>query len=322
MRVLMVGTGSIGRRHMASLRSLVPNVEFDVLRESGRSRETSELGRVDVVGTMDEALARQPHMMVIANPSSMHLRPLLAAIDSRIPFYAEKPVVSNLDDLTILKSRMASCSLPPNVVGCNLRFLPSLIAFKALIDEGRLGRIVRADFEAGQWLPDWRPDQDYRMSYSAHRTQGGGVLLDLIHEVDAALWLLGDFEHVDGYAVHASSLEIDSDDCAGILMARAGGPIISVRVDYVSRKPIRKYTVVGDRATATWDLRASTIILDDMNGSHSIQLAANAFDVSTTYPSAMQDLLDAIKLNRPSAQPLEEGVRALMTVLRARQIYS
>lgn len=322
MRVLMVGTGSIGRRHMASLRSLVPNVEFDVLREFGRSRETSELGRVDVVGTLDEALARQPHMMVIANPSSMHLRPLLAAIEAGIPFYAEKPVVSNLDDLTDLKSRMASCRLPPNVVGCNLRFLPSLIAFKALIDEGRLGRIVRADFEAGQWLPDWRPDQDYRKSYSAHRTQGGGVLLDLIHEVDAALWLLGDFEHVDGYAVHASSLEIDSDDCAGILMARGGGPITSVRVDYVSRKPVRKYTVVGDRATATWDLRGSTIILDDMNGSQSIQLTANAFDVSATYLSAMQELLDAIKFNRPSAQPLEEGVRALMTVLQARQLNS
>jgi predicted dehydrogenase len=322
MRVLMVGTGSIGRRHMASLRSLVPNVKFDVLRESGRSRETSELGRVDVVSTMNEALARQPHMMVIANPSSMHLQPLLAAIEAGIPFYAEKPVVSNLDDLTLLKNCMASCRLPPNVVGCNLRFLPSLIAFKALIDEGRLGRIVRSDFEAGQWLPDWRPDQDYRKSYSAHRTQGGGVLLDLIHEVDAALWLLGDFEHVDGYAVHASSLEIDSDDCAGILMARGGGPITSVRVDYVSRKPVRKYTVVGDRATATWDLRASKIILDDMNGSRSIQLAANAFDVSATYLCAMQELLDAIKFNRPSTQPLEEGVRALMTVLRARQIYS
>jgi predicted dehydrogenase len=185
-----------------------------------------------------------------------------------------------------------------------------------------LGRIVRADLEAGQWLPDWRPDQDYRKSYSAHRTQGGGVLLDLIHEVDAALWLLGDFEHVDGYAVHASSLEIDSDDCAGILMARGGGPITSVRVDYVSRKPVRKYTVVGDRATATWDLRASKIILDDMNGSQSIQLAANAFDVSTTYLSAMRELLDAIKFNRPSAQPLEEGVRALMTVLHAKQINS
>lgn len=322
MRVLMVGSGSIGRRHMASLRSLVPNVQFDVLREHGRSRDTSELGHVEVVGSLDEGLERQPHMMVIANPSSMHLQPLLAAIDAGIPFYAEKPVVSMLDDLSLLQSRVALGGLPPNVVGCNLRFLPSLIAFKALVDEGRLGNLVRADFEAGQWLPDWRPSQDYRLGYSANRSQGGGVLLDLIHEVDAALWLLDDFEHVTGYATHASALEIDTDDCAGILMARAGGPITSVRVDYVSRKPVRRYTLVGDRGTATWDLRSSTIVLDDEAGSQEIQLPAGAFDVSKTYLSAMQELLGAIKSNRPSTQPLEEGLRALTTVLRAKHIYS
>lgn len=324
MRVLMVGTGSIGRRHMANLRSLVPNVQFDVLREHGRSRDTSELGEIEieVVGSLDEGLARQPYMMVIANPSSMHLRPLLAAIDAGIPFYAEKPVVSTLGDLSLLLNRVARGGLPPNVVGCNLRFLPSLIAFKALIDEGRLGNLVRADFEAGHWLPDWRPSQDYRLGYSAQRSQGGGVLLDLIHEVDSALWLLDDFEHVTGYATHASALEIDTDDCAGILMARAGGPITTVRIDYVSRKPVRRYTLVGDRGTATWDLRASKIVLDDEAGSQEILLPVGAFDVSTTYRSAMQELLAAIKFNRPSMQPLDEGLRALTTVLRAKRMYS
>ena len=322
MRVLMVGTGSIGRRHMASLRRLVPSVQFDVLREIGRSRDISGLGEVEIVGSIDEGLSRHPQMMVIANPSSMHLEPLLAAIDNGVPFYAEKPVVSNLDDLAALKSRVALGGLPPNVVGCNLRFLPSLISLKALTLEGRLGNLVRADFEAGQWLPDWRPGQDYRLSYSANRSQGGGVLLDLIHEVDAAHWLLGDFEHVNGYAIHASDLEINSDDCAGILMARAGGPITSVRVDYVSRKPVRRYTLVGDRGTAIWDLRASTIMLDDAAGSQVIDLPAESFDVSVTYVSAMQELLAAIESNRPSTQPLEEGLRALTTVLRAKRIYS
>jgi predicted dehydrogenase len=128
MRVLMVGTGSIGRRHMASLRRLVPSVQFDVLREIGRSRDISGLGEVEIVGSIDEGLSRHPQMMVIANPSSMHLEPLLAAIDNGVPFYAEKPVVSNLDDLAALKSRVALGGLPPNVVGCNLRFLPSLIS--------------------------------------------------------------------------------------------------------------------------------------------------------------------------------------------------
>ncbi len=185
-----------------------------------------------------------------------------------------------------------------------------------------MGNLVRADFEAGHWLPDWRPSQDYRLGYSAQRSQGGGVLLDLIHEVDSALWLLDDFEHVTGYATHASALEIDTDDCAAILMARAGGPITTVRIDYVSRKPVRRYTLVGDRGTATWDLRASKIVLDDEAGSQEILLPVGAFDVSTTYRSAMQELLAAIKFNRPSMQPLDEGLRALTTVLRAKRMYS
>jgi predicted dehydrogenase len=260
-------------------------------------------------------------MMVIANPSSMHLKPLLAAIEAGTPFYAEKPVVSTLDDLNLLKNCMARKRIPPNVVGCNLRFLPSLIVLKKMLDDRRLGNLVRADFEAGQWLPDWRPNQDYRLGYSANSSQGGGVLLDLIHEVDAALWLLGDFAHTTGYATHASELEIDTNDCAGILMARVDGPITSVRLDYVSRKPVRRYTIVGDRGTVTWDLHTSTMVLDEAAGSQIIQLPAEAFNVSITYLSAMQELLSAIDDNRPSSQPLEEGLRTLSTVLCAKSIY-
>lgn len=322
MRVLMVGTGSIGRRHMSSLRSLVPNVQFDVLRAEGRSRDVSGLGTVHVVESIMDALERQPHIIVIANPSSMHLQPLLASIDSGIPFYAEKPVVSTSGDLAILQSRATRGGLPINMVGCNLRFLPSLIALKGMIDDGRLGNLVRADFEAGQWLPDWRPDNDYRLGYSANRSQGGGVLLDLIHEVDSALWLLGDFEHVSGYAVRASDLEINSDDCAGILMARTGGPITTVRVDYVSRKPIRRYTLVGDLGTAILDIVASTLSIVDNEGSQSLKLPVGSFNVSATYLSAMAELLAAIKFNRPSSQPLEEGLRSLSTVLRVKRIDS
>ena len=82
--------------------------------------------------------------------------------------------------------------IPQTQVGCNLRFLPSLQRLKDLIAQGVIGRIVRASFEAGQWLPDWRPRQDYRKSYSADPDSGGGVLFDLIHEIDAAYWILGD----------------------------------------------------------------------------------------------------------------------------------
>lgn len=316
----MVGTGSIGRRHMANLRSLVPDVHFDVLRETGRSLDVSNLGEVEVVTSLHDAISRQPDLMVIASPSSMHLRPIVAAINGRIPFYAEKPVVTALEDLAVLESLVGQGDLPPNMVGCNLRNLPSLEALKSLVDEGRLGLLVRADFEAGQWLPDWRPAQDYRQSYSAKRLLGGGVLLDLIHEIDAAHWLLGSFDKVCGFAVKASSLEIESDDSAALLLARHNGPLATIRIDYVSRRPVRRYTLVGDIATATWDLRAATLTVANAEGVQQLPLSEDAFDVSATYLVAMTEMLEAIQQWRPTTQPLSEGLSALATALRAEQI--
>ncbi len=320
MRVLMVGTGSIGQRHMANLRCLVPDIHFDVLREAGRSTGTEELGKVEVVCSLEDAVSRQPDFMVVASPSAMHLRPLLAAIDMGIPFYVEKPVVTSVDEVAALEERATRVGMPTNLVGCNLRFLPSLQALKSMIAEERLGRLVRADFEAGQWLPDWRPSQDYRRGYSASRAQGGGVLLDLIHEIDAALWLLGSFDHVAGFSTRASDLEIDSDDCASLLLARSDGPIATVRIDYVSRRPVRRYTFVGDRATARWDLRAQKLVISDEDGEHLLPQSAECFDVSATYLAAMQEMLAAIAEGRATSQPLEEGLRALKTALKVQWI--
>lgn len=317
MRVLMIGSGSIGRRHMASLRQIDPAITFDVLREPGRGSDLAGLGHATLSRSIDEALDKRPKLMVVANPSALHLRHVLAAIDSDTPFYIEKPVVAAADDLVVLETRVARASLPVNMVGCNLRYLPSLQVLRRLVAGGRLGRIVRADFEAGQWLPDWRPTQDYRRSYSASRAMGGGVVFDLIHEIDAALWLLGGFTRIEALAGHTSSLEIDADDCACLLLGRAGGPFVTVRLDYVSRRPVRRYTLVGDEATATWDLRAGTLTLDTPDGIEAFEASADSYDVALTYKSAMREMLAAITECRPTSQPIEEGLLAVAVALAA-----
>jgi predicted dehydrogenase len=319
MKVLMIGTGSIGRRHMASLRQLVPDVRFDVLRE-GRDADTSALGdfEVEVSASLEQALAKRPQLMVIANPSALHARFILAALDHGIPFYAEKPVLHDATDLARVRDKLHTVACPPNIVGCNLRFLPSLQRLRGLVQDGSLGRIVRAGFEAGQWLPDWRPSQDYRRSYSARRELGGGVLLDLIHETDAARWMLGEFSRVSGQVGHLSDLEIETEDCACFVLGSDAGPLVTVQLDYVSRRPFRRYRIVGDRATAEWDLPARTLTLSDAQGLRTLETTAADFDVAATYPAAMRELLDAVAAARPSSQPLEEGLRSLELVLRLR----
>lgn len=313
----MIGTGSIGRRHMKSLRQIDSSITFDVLREAGRGTDVSGLGEVTLSRSIGEALDKQPTLMVVASPSALHLRHVLAAIDSGTPFYIEKPVVVAADDLAVLKAHVARGSLPVNMVGCNLRHLPSLQALRRLVTSGRLGRIVRADFEAGQWLPDWRPAQDYRCSYSAIRAMGGGVVFDLIHEIDSVLWLFGGFTRVEALVGHTSRLDIDSDDCACLLLGRVSGPFVTVRLDYVSRLPVRRYTLIGDEATATWDLRAGMLTLSTPNGIEPLEMGADAYDVALTYPVAMREMLTAIAERRPTSQPIEDGLLAVDVALAA-----
>ncbi len=325
MKVLLVGTGSIGRRHLSSLRRLHAELRVEVLREGERAADlgTDGLGAgVSVVTDLDLALRQRPDLMVIANPSAMHLRYLVAAIEHRIPFYAEKPVLTSDADVQVLKRciEVAGSQMVPSMVGCNLRFLPSLQALRTLVDSGELGRVVRASFEAGQWLPDWRPASDYRASYSASRALGGGVALDLIHEVDAARWLLGDFTRVSGELWRGSSLEIETEDCACLLMKAASGPVATVQLDYVSRLPFRRYRLVGDQASAEWDLPGRSLAVSTAQGRRELPLGPDAFDVGQTYITAMSELLSAIQAGTTSSQPIEEGLASLELVLRARAV--
>lgn len=315
MRVLMVGTGSIGRRHMASLRTLVTDVKFDLLRE-GRGAQPGDGPGDTLSASLEEALSKSPELMIIATPNALHLRYLLVAIDHQIPFYAEKPVVTTRGDVETLKSRMTGL-LPPHIVGCNLRFLPSLLSLAALLHDGVAGRIARARFEAGQWLPDWRPGRDYRAGYSASASLGGGVMTDLIHEIDAALWLLGDFTEVKAISARASSLEIDCEDVACLLLGRAQGPIAAIEIDYVSRRPVRRYVVVGDQATMEWDLHGRSLQVRRSGSIDTVPLDDAAFDVAATYRSAMSELLSAIAEGRQTSQPLSEGLRSVEVVLDA-----
>ena len=312
--ILIVGSGSIGMRHVASVRALLPSARISFLREFGRSTTSATLRpEFGLFRTLDEAISARPDLVVIANPSAMHLRYVQAAIGAGIPFYIEKPVVTNKSDFEALRTTLASgVRMPINMVGCNLRFLPSLARVRDLLREKRIGRVVRASFEAGQWLPDWRPQQDYTKSYSAKVELGGGVLLDLIHEVDAARWLLGEFSTVIGAIGKFSDLAIETEDTAGLILHRPGGPITVIQLDYVSRIPVRKYKFVGDRGTIEWDLRREQISLIDQHGIEEIlAMDGDDFSVPWTYQAAMKEMFLAVAVGRPTSQPIEEGMAGL-----------
>lgn len=318
MRALIIGSGSIGQRHAASLRSLRPDVEFTLLRHRPRHDDVSKRLNADVFGDFESALITPCDLAVVATPSFAHADVLPRLLAADIPCYVEKPLITREEDVHIIRNALVANCTPITQMGCNLRFLPSLRQLRNALRADRIGRVIRATLEVGQWLPDWRPGQDYRQSYSASTTLGGGAIFDLIHELDMARWLFGEFDQVNAMANQLSSLDIQSEDVAWITLSGHDTPLVGIGLDYISRKPMRRYRLVGELGTITWDLGEQRMWLDTSDATETLNDNPADFDMQQTYVTAMHEFIAAIEQHRSTSQDIHEGLASAELAIAAR----
>ncbi|MES2633439.1 MAG: Gfo/Idh/MocA family oxidoreductase [Pseudomonadota bacterium] len=307
-RVLLTGAGSIGRRHAQNIRELVPDAELFMVATRDESVQWVHQFAATPVESVAAGLAVRPQIAVICSVSAQHAAELDALMDAVEALYIEKPVVIAAASLRAIQRRIEAGWDRPSVVGCNLRYLGAVNKLKAACESAAAGRIARANLQVGQWLPDWRTGRDYRESYSAHRDQGGGVIFDLVHEIDSAAYLFGDIAMGQAAASNSGSLQIDSDDAAAITLSMKSGLPVQVTLDYVSRKPVREYLVVGDKGTLRLDIVGRQLTLQDANERRDIETQASDWDMAGTYRLAMQDLLDAWRTGSKTRYDLQHAM--------------
>ncbi|GFE51046.1 oxidoreductase [Roseobacter cerasinus] len=320
MKAVVFGSGSIGRRHIESLRQIEPNCEITLVRRDAIEDEYSQGIGASVVGSAKMALDMRPDLAVIATPSAMHMEALAPCILENVPIYLEKPAVTREADVSVIRDLITSQTYDaPSQTGCNLRFLPAMRDAHALLRSGALGHVARASFQAGQYLPDWRPGTDHRCSYSADPQLGGGVIFDLIHELDSAHFLIGPFGEVHAFAASVEALDIRSEAVATIILSsKKGRSLVTVGLDYVSRKPIRRYDIIGTAGTLRLDLVGKKMTLDTVDGSEVLSNCPGDFDVAQTYVTAMSELLDAIASGGATSQGIEAGLETATLALKAK----
>lgn len=317
--VLIIGLGSIGRRHLRNAATRFPNAKLTVLRHRQQpDPEAERLGAV-IISDLAEALAQEFDMVVLATPSANHIDTLPALIARGYNLLIEKPIVSEIADCDVIMQSLKTAPAAIRTAGFNFRYLPSLQQAKDAIDAGTLGRATRANFTAGLWLPDWRPTQDYRIDYSADVARGGGVELDLVHEIDVARWFFGELKLEHAQCAHLSNLEIKANDTALMTLSGQGGaPLIHIALDYVSRQRVRHYEVIGDEAGLQWNLSGQLNHLTP-KGLETITIQAADFDVAQTYLSMFDRIASAIQGNpEPQLQKLEDGIASTRLALQAR----
>jgi len=246
-RVLIVGLGSIGLRHLSVLSEL--NCDVAVCTRQKTSCSKCYLNVEDAV------LHFQPHKILIANATADHESTLhrLLAQNSIADILIEKPLFSLSSDSVSLEAQHRIS------VAYNLRFHPAVLALRELLQHEDC---VTAQFYVGMHLPLWRPERNYRTSYSASASAGGGVLRDLSHEIDLALWIFGPWVRLVAHGGHLSELEIETEDTVGVLFQSKRCSKVTLEINYLDRVPRRAILVHTRLHTYELDLIQGKLFCD------------------------------------------------------------
>jgi predicted dehydrogenase len=261
MRFLAVGTGSIGTRHARNLLALGHEVSgWDALPEQLDLALRTVPGLIAAAG-IEPGLAARPEAVLVCTPPATHVAVARQAVEAGCHVFVEKPVAHRSDEVPALLDT-AKRAGRLFAVGFNLRFLPSLRRVKALLDAGRIGRVHSATAGFGFYLPVWRAGRDYKENYAVSAEQGGGVLLDAIHELDYLGWFFGAAAELCCAAGHVSALAGDTEDLAEVTVRFSSGVLAQVHLDYLRRAYRRDLEVIGADGVITWDYasRAVTVL--------------------------------------------------------------
>lgn len=317
MKILLIGLGSIGKRHLANLLSLGYNDVSVVSRNNPLPAPFEHLQRF---ASVEEALAKQAVVSTfdtafVCSPTARHTADLLPLLRHQIRnIYLEKPVADRWDDIEPIR-QLAAAYENRIVLGFDLHFDPGLMRVKALMDSGAIGDIVCANAQVGQYLPDWRPHEDYKKGTSARIETGGGVMLDLVHEFDYLQWLMGGVATVACQSINTGSLQIQTEEVADVLLKFSGGQTGSIHLDYLQRNLVRNCLITGTAGSIVWDLAKSEVQWSGSDKqSHRFEYAG--FARNDRFVAIMNAFMAAHWDDRLTC--LEQGLESLRLVLAAK----
>src|SRR3984957_9989385 len=317
-RCLVVGCGSIGRRHAKNLKSLgLHQLGFCDTSPAALQYCRDEF-QGETFSDYPEALRNfKPDIVLICTPPVYHVEEALAALQAQAHVFIEKPLSHESSGIQMLIAEARRNDRKVQI-GYNMRFHPGLQILKELIDAGKIGRVLWLHVEAGQYLPDWRPWQNYKESYSARHELGGGIILDGSHELDYICWLLGRPTEVTCRAEHLSSLEVDVEDSAWIYLNFPERRRAELHLDFVQRAYTRTCKVVGETGTALWDFSAQEVRWFSA-GQPGWQSIPYVFEPNDMYVAEMRHFLESLGSGTGPMVDLEQSRDVIRVVEAAKK---
>jgi predicted dehydrogenase len=319
-RILIVGLGSIGKRHLRLARGLFPQADIRVLRH--QEAEAAPEYSNGCFSEIELAIQFAPQIAVIANPALFHVAIAERLADSGTNLLVEKPIAANEDGIGRLLEavRVRGTIL---LTGYNLRFLPSLQKFRDLLCAKEIGQIWSVRCEIGQYLPSWRPDTDYRQSVSARRQLGGGALLELSHEIDYLRWIFGEINQVSARIGQQSNLDIDVEDTAHLILGFAPGDdgrqlVGTLNMDFIRHDTTRLCTAIGEQGSLRWNGLTGVVEKFEVGAKEWRELFRHQHQRDDSYLAEWRQFLSCIEEKKEPLISGEDGLKVLRIIEAAR----
>ena len=314
MKFLVIGTGSIGKRHIRNLIGLGHKViGFDTSKESIKA--ASEEFNIKVFDGIDVCLADVPAIEAafICTPADTHIEYAVICAKHKMDIFIEKPLAAGLDGTGELIEIIDKNNLV-SMVGCNMRFDVGLAKLKTLLEKKTIGDIYSVNVEFGYDLRAWRKGVDYRKNYAAKKEQGGGVVFDCIHELDYICWMLDAFpEQYTVQGGHLSDLEIETEDIALVQCKFSNGVLGSIHLDYLQPSYCRTCKVLGSMGSLFWSLTPEKVSLKLINAQQEVNYfnEYDSFNINNMYVKGLEHFLECIKSRRQTVNTVADAVKIL-----------
>lgn len=277
MKILIIGLGSIGQRHLRNLRTIEPKANFYAIRKKRDVPLLSNYNKVlkaDIkkkyklkyFKSLDEIISNNIKIdcAFVCTPSSEHVSQTIELLKNNIHCFVEKPLGSSLKQIRRLETLLKKKNLI-TMMGYQLRFNPLIQYLEKIINtKSKIGEIITAHIHHGENIKDFHPYEDYRVSYASNKKLGGGVILTQIHEIDYFLHIFRNYKIIKStfFSSKISDLDIDVEDILSsnfILEKNKKKIITTINLNFFEIPKKRKICLIGKKGSIEACLNSNKI---------------------------------------------------------------
>ena len=311
-KILICGVGSIGERHIKNLLSL--GYQNIILYRKKKLPLRNIKNDFPIFTSLKKALAQKPDVAFICNPTHLHIQTAIECAQNGCDLFIEKPLGHKFEDCIELK-KILKKNKQKAMVGYMSRFHPCLIKGREWIENDKIGKVIFARTQWGEYLPDWHPWEDYRLSYAARKNMGGGPSLTLSHEIDTMLWYFGKVNIVKGLPNYNSELDISTEHSIDLLLSFKSGVTANIHLDYVQQMPTRIMEIIGTKGKILFDYYKNQISLKQNSSKKIRSKKLDSFKRNDLFISEVKYFFKCIKENKNPVPSIDIGSEVVKIAL-------